>query len=340
MALAYRGLRTPTAKTFGLLACLLLTLAAALTSTAFGQTLIPLATVIDALVAYDGTRVEHIIIHANRLNRVAMALVVGSSLAVSGALMQAMTRNALASPSLMGLNAGALLMIVIGLSFLSLTSLMQYVWLGLLGAALAAALVYLLAAQGREGFAGIRIVLAGAATTALFVSFTQGVLITHRESLQGVLFWLGGSVSNRSLDLLLPVLPLVAFAWLITASLVRPLNLLMLDDETARGLGQNLNHTRLWLGLDIVILAGTAVALAGLIGFIGLITPHLARGLFGRDHRWLLPAAAMIGASLLLLADTLSRFIMPPQEVPVGVLTALLGVPFFIAVARRSSPAL
>lgn len=333
-------LNTIPLKSLGLLVCALLTALAALASLALGQTDIPLFTVWDALARYDETDVHHIIIQANRLNRVALAALVGASLALAGALMQALTRNALASPSLFGINAGALFFVALAFTFFSLTTLDQYIWVAFLGAALAAILVYLLGMRGVSGLSPVRIVLAGAAITALFVAFTQALLIANRESLDGILYWLGGSVAGRSLSSLTPFLPLFALALVTLTLMVRQINLLMLDDTVARSLGQRLLAVRLTLGLVIVILAGGAVALAGMIGFIGLIIPHLARGLFGRDHRWLLPASALLGASLLLGADTLSRFIVPPQEIPVGALTALVGAPFFIHVARKQSPAL
>lgn len=319
---------------------MLLTGLAALSSLALGQTDIPMSAVWDALWHYDETDVHHIIVRANRLNRVVLATMVGASLALAGALMQALTRNALASPSLFGINAGALFFVALAFTFLSLHSLDQYIWMAFLGATVAGMLVYLLGMQGRQGLSPMRIVLAGAAITALFVAFTQALLIANRESLDGILYWLGGSVAGRSLDSLGPFVPLFALAMVTIALMVRQINLLMLDDQVARSLGQRLFRVRLVLGLVIVVLAGGSVALAGMIGFIGLIVPHLARGLFGRDHRWLLPASACMGAALLLGADTLSRFIAPPQEIPVGALTALVGTPFFIHVARKSTPTL
>lgn len=333
-------LSTPFAKSLGLAGCLVVTLIAALASIALGQTAMSLDTVLDALFAYDDSVINHIIVRANRLNRAVLALLVGSSLALAGTLMQALTRNALASPSLFGINAGALFFVALAFTFLSLTSVSQFIWFAFLGAALAGLLVYLLGMSGPAGLSPVRIVLAGAAMTALFVAFTQGLLILNQESLEGILYWLGGSVAGTSFETMAPFVPLFVIALLATAALVRQINLMMLDEAVARSLGQRVLATRLALGAIVVVLAGGSVALAGMIGFIGLIVPHLARGLFGRDHRWVLPAAALLGASLLLGADTLSRFIAPPQEIPVGALTALVGTPFFIFVARKRSPAL
>ncbi|AJQ94324.1 FecCD family ABC transporter permease [Gynuella sunshinyii] len=333
-------LHTTTAKTAGLLICSLVLLAAAVASIAFGQTRIPLNVVIDALFHYDDHITEHIIIQSSRLNRAVLAVVIGTNLACAGTMLQALTRNALASPSLFGINAGALFFIVAAFSFFSLTSLEQYIWVAFMGATVAGLLVYLLGYQQSIGFAPIQVVLAGAAITALFVAFTQGLLILNRESLEGILFWLGGSLSSRTMAMIIPFLPLFALAWIVTMIMTRQMNLMLLNDEIAKGLGQRIIVVRLVLGTLVIVLAGGSVALAGMIGFVGLIIPHLARMLFGRDHRWVLPAAAMFGAILLLLADTLSRFVVPPQELPVGVMTAFLGTPVFIAIARRRSPVL
>lgn len=333
-------LNTTFTKSLALFVCLLLTLVSGFASIALGQTAMSLDTVWQALFAYDDSVVNHIIVRANRLNRAVLALLVGSSLAVSGALMQALTRNALASPSLFGINAGALFFVALAFTFLSLTSVSQFIWFAYLGAAVAGTLVYLLGMSGPAGLSPVRIVLAGAAMTALFVAFTQGLLILNQESLEGILYWLGGSVAGTSFATMKPFVPIFVIALFATALMVRQINLMMLDEAVARSLGQRVLATRLALGVIVVVLAGGSVALAGMIGFIGLIIPHLTRGLFGRDHRWVLPASALLGASLLLGADTLSRFIVPPQEIPVGALTALVGTPFFIIVARKRSPAL
>ncbi len=190
--------------------------------------------------------------------------------------------------------------------------------------------------RGRQGeLSPLRVVLAGVAVTAMFVSFSQGLLIIDRQSFESVLYWLAGSVSGRELSLVVPLLPLFGIALLLCTLLVRHANALLLGDDMAEGLGMRAGTIKLLLGLAVILLAGSSVALAGMIGFVGLIVPHMARGIFGVDHRWLLPACALLGASLLLLADVASRFLMAPQDVPVGVMTALIGTPFFIYLARR-----
>ena len=323
------------AKATGLLMGLLLVLGAFFASVALGTTDIALRSFYQALIHYDPSQVAHIIILTERLPRAVIAALVGASLAIAGAVMQTMTRNPLASPSILGINAGAMFFVVVAVSLLPLRTPAQYVWAALLGALVAACLVVLLS-RGRQGeLSPLRVVLAGVAVTAMFMSFSQGLLVIDQQSFESVLYWLAGSVSGRELSLVAPLLPLFAIALLLCGLLVRHANALLLGDDMVKGLGMRAGTIKLLLGLVVILLAGSSVALAGMIGFVGLLVPHMARGLFGIDHRWLLPACALLGASLLLLADVVSRFLMPPQDIPVGVMTALIGTPFFIYLARR-----
>ncbi|WP_168016060.1 FecCD family ABC transporter permease [Halomonas salinarum] len=319
----------------GLLLGLAIVAAAFAASVMLGSTEIAPLTFVKALLHYDPSQVAHIIILKERLPRAVIAALVGASLAIAGALMQTMTRNPLASPSLLGINAGAMFFVVIAVSLLPLHTPGEYIWAALLGALVAAGLVVVLS-RGQQGeLSPLRVVLAGVAITAMFVSFSQGLLIIDQQSFESVLYWLAGSVSGRELSLVVPLLPFFAIALLLCALLVRHANALMLGDDMVKGLGMRAGTIKLLLGLAVILLAGSSVALAGMIGFVGLIVPHMARGLFGVDHRWLLPACALLGASLLLLADVASRFLMAPQDVPVGVMTAMIGTPFFIYLARR-----
>lgn len=319
----------------GLLLGLMLVAAAFMASVMLGTTEIAWPTFFEALIHYDPSRVAHIILFTERLPRAVIATLVGASLAIAGTLMQTITRNPLASPSILGINAGAMFFVVIAVSLLPLHAPADYVWAALLGALVAACLVMLLS-RGRHGeLSPLRVVLAGVAVTAMFVSFSQGLLIIDRQSFESVLYWLAGSVSGRELSLVVPLLPLFGAALLLCALLIRHANALMLGDDMVKGLGMRAGTIKLLLGLVVILLAGSSVALTGMIGFVGLIVPHMARGIFGVDHRWLLPACALLGASLLLLADVASRFLMAPQDVPVGVMTALIGTPFFVHLARR-----
>ena len=328
-------LNSAAAKGIGLIVGAVLTFGAFFASVMLGTTEIALPTLLDALTHYDAANVSHIILLTERLPRAVIAALVGASLAIAGALMQTMTRNPLASPGILGINAGAMFFVVVAVSLLPLHTPAHYVWAALLGALVAASLVVLLS-RGRHGeLSPLRVVLAGVAVTAMFVSFSQGLLVIDQQSFESVLYWLAGSVSGRDLSVVMPLLPLFGGALLLSGLLVRHANALLLGDDMVTGLGMQATTIKLLLGLIVIVLAGSSVALAGMIGFVGLIVPHMARGLFGIDHRWLLPACAVLGACLLLLADIASRFLMPPQQVPIGVMTALIGTPFFIYLARQ-----
>lgn len=322
-------------KVSGLIGCVLLFGTAFVLSVALGQTPIPFQTTLDAFFHYDGSNTEHVIVTTSRITRAIIAAVIGANLAIAGALMQALTRNPLAAPDLFGINAGALFFIVFAITFFSVDSLTSYMWIAFLGAAVASLLVFFLGSIGRDGLTPIKIVLAGAAISALFVSFTQGMLVIDEQAIQSILFWMAGSVAGRDLDMLLPVLPFMLGAGLVALFLGRPINILLSGDDIAKGLGQRTILIKVVIGLAVVFLAGGSVAVAGSIGFVGLIVPHIARGLTGPDYRWLIPFSALIGASLLLLADVAARFIVMPQEMPIGVMTALIGAPFFVHIARK-----
>ena len=300
-----------------------------------GKTPIPIATVVDAFLHYDETSTEHIIITTSRLSRAVIAAVIGASLAIAGTLMQALTRNPLAAPDIFGINAGALFFIVLAITLFSIQSLVHYMWIGFLGAGVAGIFVYILGSLGREGLSPIKIVLAGAAITALFVSFTQGLLVVSEQNLQTVLFWLAGSVAGRSMEMLVPIFPFMLGAAIVAMFLGRPINIFMSGEDIAKSLGQRTIVVKIVIGLVIIFLAGGAVAIGGAIGFIGLIVPHIVRGIVGVDYRWVIPFSAIVGASILLLADVAARFIIMPQEMPIGVMTAIIGTPFFIYIARR-----
>ena len=207
-------------------------------------------------------------------------------------------------------------------------------WIAFLGAG-AAGRWFFLGSLGRDGLTPIKIVLAGAAITALFVSFTQGLLVIDEQGLQSVLFWLAGSVSGRSIEMLVPVLPFILGVTVVAIFMGRSINILQSGDDIAKGLGQRTMLTKITLGIIIIILAGSSVAVAGSIGFIGLIVPHMAIQLVGTDYRWIIPYSAVLGAILLLLADIAARYVIMPLEMPIGVMTALIGAPFFIYIARK-----
>nr|WP_240407288.1 iron ABC transporter permease [Gracilibacillus halophilus] len=304
-------------------------------SLTLGKISISTATVWDAFFQYDPSITNHVIVRSSRVTRTLIAIVIGATLAIAGMIMQAISRNPLAAPDIFGVNAGALFFIVFAATFLSVDSLSQYMWIGFIGAGIAGVFVYLLGSVGTTGLAPIRLVLAGAAISALFTSFTQGMLVLDEQGMQSVLFWLSGSVAGRDMDMLLPVLPYITVGTFIAFFMGKPLNILMSGEDVAKNLGQNTLLVKLLSGLVIIVLAGGSVAIAGSIGFIGLVVPHIAKGIAGPNYQWGIPLSGLFGAILLLLSDIIARLIIAPQEMPIGVMTAIIGVPFFIYVARK-----
>ncbi|MEK4531636.1 iron ABC transporter permease [Solibacillus sp. FSL W7-1472] len=278
---------------------------------------------------------EHIIILRHRLPRALIATFVGASLAIAGALLQTMTRNPLASPGILGINAGAGLFVVLAISIFQMTSLFSFTLVAFLGAAVSALSILAISSIGHGEMMPMNLTLAGTALGALFYSITQGLLAINEAQLDQVLFWLAGSVQGRDLQMLWVVLPFFAIGWLITAIMAKQLNLLSLGEDVAKGLGLNVLKTKLLIVLIVVLLAGGSVAIAGPISFIGLIIPHIARKIIGTEHQWYIPLAALLGAILLLFADLGARYIIMPQEVPVGVMTAIIGTPIFVYIARK-----
>jgi iron complex transport system permease protein len=326
--------RTP-AKLLGLaLGFLLLAVSFGLSIT-LGANQVRFSTAVESFVHYDVSSNEHVIIRTTRLPRAIFAALIGANLAVAGALMQALTRNPLASPSLFGINAGAVFFVVLALTFLPLSSLGQLVWVAFLGAAVAALSVFFLGSLGRDGLTPVKVVLAGAAITALFSSFTQGMLVLNETGLQDVMFWLAGSIAGKDTEALLPVLPYMLAAGIVAMFLARSVNILTSGEDIAKGLGQRTVLVKLTIAATVVLLSGSSVAVAGSIGFVGLVIPHIARFLTGADYRWIIPYSAVLGGILLLLADIAVRFVIMPSEVPIGVMTALVGAPFFVYIARK-----
>ncbi|MFC4077655.1 FecCD family ABC transporter permease [Salinithrix halophila] len=317
-----------------------------------GLTHIDWYTMMDAWQASDPTK-EQLVVKTTRLPRALIAVCVGASLGIAGALMQALTRNPLASPGIFGINAGAAFFVVMASSFFSVRSYASFTWIAFLGAAVSGLVVYGLSTLGREGLTPIKLTLAGAAITAFFNTLTQGILVTDENALDEILYWLSGSIVGRNLETLVNVLPFFAIAWVVALLLGRSITTLTIGEDVAKGLGQRTAWVKLTAALAVVLLAGGSVAVAGPIGLVGLVIPHLARFLVGSDYRWILPYCAVLGATFLLLADIGARYLIMPggpvmaflsdlgahvlsDEVPVGVLTALIGAPFFIYIARRS----
>lgn len=328
-------LKSNLVRAFGMLIGLLFIAMLVWASIVLGLTKITSQMVWDSIYHFDGSN-EHIIIKDTRIPRAFIATAVGASLAVAGTIMQGLTNNPLASPSIFGVNAGASFFIVVAVTYFGLTSLGAFTWIAFLGAAFAAIIVYVIGAMGREGLTPIKLTLAGAAIAALFSSLTQGILSLNEQALDQVIFWLAGSIQGRELDMLLSVLPYLVLGWILSIFISAQMNVLAMGDDVATGLGQKTILVKIVGAIIVVFLAGGSVAVAGPIGFLGIIIPHVARWLVGIDYRWVIPYSGMLGAILLLLADIAARYIIMPAEVPVGVMTAFIGAPFFIYIARRS----
>lgn len=306
----------------------------AIASISLGAVELPLPTIYEALTAFDGSK-EHLIVRTVRLPRTAIALIVGAALAVAGTIMQGITYNPLAAPDILGIDAGAALAVVVAVCFFDDASLSVYAGLGFLGAGVAAAIVYLLGSLGRGGLTPLNLTVAGAALTAFLASLTTGILVLNQRTLEEVRFWLAGSVAGRDWQLLMQVLPFMLSGLVLALLLSKQLTTLALGEDIAKGLGQKTVWVKVAAAIGIVLLSGGAVAVAGPIGFIGLVVPHIVRFVVGVDYRWIIPYAAISGAILLLLADIGARLVIQPQELPVGIMTALVGAPFFIYLARR-----
>lgn len=319
----------------GLFFSLLLLAAAIICSIVFGITDIPFAAVIDSFVNYQPSSQQHLIIQTTRLPRALIAAAVGASLAVAGALMQVITRNPIASPSIFGVNSGASFMVVIASGWFGINAMQPLALFAFLGATISGAIVFLLGSVGRDGMTPLKITLAGASISAFFASLTQGFMLSSGKMFDQVLVWLVGSVAGRSMPMFINVLPYMVVGLIIAMILSPHLNVLGMGDDIAKTLGQRTAMIKWTASAAVILLAGASVAIAGPIAFIGIIIPHIVRYLIGADYRWVIPYCAVLGAILLVSADIGSRYIAMPREVPVGVMTAVIGVPFFVYIARK-----
>ncbi|QWU43553.1 iron ABC transporter permease [Bacillus sp. NP247] len=327
-------LKTNQAKWIGLFVGIIAVVICIWGSIIFGYTNTSWKLALDAFFHFNGSN-EHIIIQNVRLPRALIAASVGASLAVAGCLMQTLTNNPLASPDFIGLNSGAAFFIVVAIVIFSVTSLSAFTWIAFLGAAIAAVLVFTSSSLGKEGTTPLKLTLAGVAISALFSSLTQGLLVLNEKAMEEVLFWLAGSVQGRKIEILQSVFPYLLVGWIASLMMAGKVNTLMMGEDVAKGLGQRTILMKSFVLLIIVLLSGGSVAVAGPIGFIGIVTPHFSRALVGVDHRWIVPYSGLLGAMLLLFADIAARYVIMPQEVPVGVMTAFIGAPFFIYIARK-----
>jgi len=295
---------------------------------------IPFASTWQVLLHNDGST-EAVIIHDLRVPRGLMGVLVGGALGLAGALMQALTRNPLADPGLLGVEMGASTAVVIAIAFTGVSTVTGYIWFAFAGAAAASVVVYVLGSSGRSAATPERLVLAGAAITAVLVAFVSAVLVLDTQAFNAFRFWDVGALAGRKMDAVAQVAPFILAGVVIALGLARSLNVLALGDQTGKALGANLGRTRAIGALAVTLLCGAATAAAGPIAFIGLTIPHVARMIAGSDQRWVLPYSLVLAPILLLGADVVGRVVIAPQELQVGIVTAFLGAPVFIALCRR-----
>lgn len=310
---------------------------AAVLSIAVGAQAIPPDEVWRHLLDPDGST-RAAIVQEVRLPRTVLGIAAGAALGLSGALMQSLSRNPLAEPGLLGVNAGAAAAVVAGISLLGLTAVREYVWLAFVGAGLATLVVYLVGSRagGREAAATpVRLTLAGAAVSAVLMALVWAMTFLDREALDLYRFWAVGSLSGRSLDVLAQVAPFLVVGLVVGLLLAAPLNAMALGEDTGRALGLSPGLVRGVTGVVVTLLCGAATAAVGPLVFVGLAVPHVVRGITGPDDRWVLPLSTLAAPVLLLLADVLGRVVAAPAEIQVGVVTAFLGAPALIALAGR-----
>lgn len=319
-------LKSPVYLSFGLLLLGAILLGCLVSSIFLGAADIDPKTVWQAIFHFDGST-NHLIIRTVRLPRAILAIVVGASLAVAGAITQGLTRNPLAAPDILGVNVGASLAVVLA-TFISGDCGNQWEF-AFVGAAIAAMVVYALGTLGRSGLTPIKLVIAGAALSYFLGSLTTGILLLNQRTLDDIRFWLAGSLGGQDWAGLTAVLPYIVVGLASSLTLGRQLTLLAFGEEVAQGLGLKTAWVKLGAATVLVLLAGSAVALAGPIGFVGLIVPHVVRFGVGVDYRWILPYAMVMGGIFLSVADMAARLVISPQEIPVGIMTALVGAPFF-----------
>lgn len=304
-------------------------------SIAYGSKTIPLGTVWDALTAYDPTNGDHVIIRSLRVPRTMLGVGVGMALGLGGAVMQGVTRNPLADSRIFGVDAGATLAVVIGLYIFNVNSITGYVWFAFVGAGISSVVVYALGSMGRGGATPVKLALAGAAMAFLLSSLTYGILIIDLATLEQFRFWAVGSLAGRDAEIVAQIAPFLVLGIVLALASATSLNTLALGDDVARSLGQRVQLARVTSGIAIMVCTGAAVAAAGPIGFVGLTIPHVSRAICGPDYRWILPWCMVLSPVLLLTSDVIGRMIARPGELQVGIVTAFVGAPFFIALVRR-----
>lgn len=325
----------PARRGLALLAVLVLLVVALGLSLVVGSRPVDLGTVWGALTGRDVPAADHAAVVGLRLPRTVLAVLAGSGLAVAGALMQALTRNPLADPGLLGVSSGAAFAVAMGVVLLGVTRPSGYVWFAFAGALVATLAVYLVGSAGRSNASPAQLTLAGVALSAVLTGVIGALRLTDPEQFSVLLTWESGSFQSRGWNVVLPVLPFVLAGLLLAAVVAGALNTLGLGEDLATALGASVQRTRVLAVVAITLLAGGATAMAGPIALVGLMVPHIVRWLVGPDQRWIVGMSALAGPVLILLADVAARVLLWPGELPVGVVTAFVGAPVLIALVRR-----
>lgn len=303
-------------------------------SIAIGAKDIKLSVVWEALVRFDPDLTDHQIIRALRVPRTLACALTGAALAVAGSVMQGMTRNPLADPGLLGINAGAGFMLAVGMAFIPQLAFNQMIWLSFAGAAGATALIYGVGSLARGGLTPVRLALSGSAVSALLLALSEGIALKFRIG-QSLDFWLFGGAAGVKWTQVDVILPWIGGGLAVALLLSRYITLLSLGEETAAGIGVRVGWIKFLGAVVVLVLAGASVSVVGFVSFLGLMVPHVTRYLVGVSYRWIIPCSAILGALLFVLADLGARMVRPGAETPIGALIAILGVPFLLYLARR-----
>lgn len=327
-------------RSLGLLIGVALIAAVALLSLRFGSHPVSTRDAWNAIFNYDDTNYEQLVVHTMRIPRTVIAIGVGAALAVTGAVMQAVTRNPLADSSILGVSSGASFAIVTAIFYFGITSPQGFVWFAFAGALVASVLVFIVGTSGRDGPTPVKLTLAGVVISALLGAWTSALILLDEQTMDTARFWLAGSVAGRTLETFWIVSPFLILGTIACLLIGHQLNVMSMGDETARALGMNINRTRVICGVLVVLITGAATAAAGPIGFVGLAVPHMVRSVIGPDYRWILAYSVIVGAIFLTAADILGRVVLETGELQVGIVTAVAGAPFLIYLARRAKVAM
>ena len=324
-----------TRRVLGLVAALITLIVVIAASLAIGARDMPLSEVLGAFFAPNGSD-DQLVVLELRLPRTVLGILVGMGLGLAGGLIQALTRNPLADPGILGVNAGASLAITIGVAFFGISSITGYIWFAFGGALIATVGVYIIGSAGRSRSVDpIRLTLAGVAVAAVLTGLTKAILLTNERAFDAFRSWDVGAIAGRDFDTINAILPFIVIGTVLALALSHSLNAVALGDDLAASLGTSVNRTRVLSILAVTLLAGAATAAAGPIGFIGLMIPHIARWIVGPDQRWILGYSVVLSPILLLASDVIGRVVMKPGELQVGVVTAFVGAPVLIALVRR-----